>query len=165
MRHLCLRGDEQAELIKDERGFLAAMAYVDLNPVRAKIANSVSTSKYTGVRLRNKAIRKEPSKASQRMLPLFGFKSAQCPRITEADYIELVDATGRMMVPGKRGAIDKTEPTALTKLGLNPNHWSAKVKGVGSGYWRVIAGLEDLTELAKEWKQRSVGGSLKLCRL
>jgi REP element-mobilizing transposase RayT len=152
------QGRFKAQLIKDDRGFLAAMTYVDLNPVRAKIANGVSTSKHTGVRLRNKAIRKEPRKATQRMLPLFGYQSAHCPRITEADYIELVDATGRMIVPGKRGAIHKAEPTALTKLGLNPNHWSAKVKGVGSGYRRVIAGLEDLTELAKEWKQRSVFG-------
>jgi hypothetical protein len=41
-----------------------------------------------------------------------------CPRITEADYIELVDATGRMMVPGKRGAISAREPTVLDQAGI-----------------------------------------------
>jgi len=32
--------------------------------------------------------------------------------------------------PGKHGNIKEREPKALTKLGLDPNHWSAKVKGI-----------------------------------
>ena len=45
-----------------------------------------------------------------------------------ADYIELVDFTGREMHPGKRGKIEANEPKALTKLGLDKNHLTTRVK-------------------------------------
>ena len=67
-------------------------------------------------------------------------------------------ATGRMIQPGKRGAIKEKEPRALTKLGLDPKHWTAKVKGIGNGYWRVVAELEDLVDLAAQFKQRTLYG-------
>jgi hypothetical protein len=56
------------------------------------------------------------------------------PTISEADYIALVDLTGRDWHAGKRGKIDAREPKALTKLGLDNNHWTLRVKGIGSGY-------------------------------
>ena len=62
-----------------------------------------------------------------------------------------------MIYPGKRGAIREKEPKALTKLGLDPNHWSARVKGVGNGYWRVVE-VEDLIDLAAQFKQRTLYG-------
>jgi hypothetical protein len=86
-------------------------------------------------------------------------KSFNFPNITVGDYLELVDFTGRQMAPNKRGRIKETEPTALTKLGLSKDHWTAKVKGFGSGYWKVIGTLEDLRELAKELGQRTLYGT------
>ena len=53
--------------------------------------------------------------------------------------------------------VKQTEPRALTKLGLDPNHWTSKVKGIGISYWRVVAEVEDLIELAAQW-QRLVFG-------
>ena len=38
------------------------------------------------------------------------------------------------MHPGKRGVIGAHEPPALRKLGLDMQHWTMKVKGIGSGY-------------------------------
>ncbi len=61
-----------------------------------------------------------------------------------------------MIYPGKRGAIREKEPKALTKLGLDPNHWSARVKGVGNGYWRVVAEVEDMIDLAVQFKQSTL---------
>jgi hypothetical protein len=112
----------------DRVGFLPTC--VDLNPVRAKIADGVSKSKHTGVKRRYRAISKDPNKATQRLLPLSGYASSHCPKVTEADYIDLVDLTGRTIAPGKRGKINTHEPTALTKLGLNRAHWTAKVKDI-----------------------------------
>ena len=79
-------------------------------------------------------------------------------RISEADYIELVDFTGREWHAGKRGQIAASEPKALTKLGLDKNNWTTRVKGIGSGYWRVVGGLEDLIDKAKEISQRTLFG-------
>jgi len=39
-----------------EKSNLSAMAYVDLNPIRAKIADSVTSSEYTSIRIRGKAV-------------------------------------------------------------------------------------------------------------
>jgi hypothetical protein len=148
----------------DRVGFLPAMTYVDLNPVRAKIADGVSKSKHTGFKRRYRAISKDPNKATQRLLPLFGYASSHCPKVTEADYIDLVDLTGRTFAPGKRGKINTNEPTALTKLGLNRAHWTAKVKDIGSGYRRVIAAAEDFAELAKVMAA-ALGVWRGICRL
>jgi len=39
-----------------EKSNLSAMAYVDLNPIRAKIAESITSSKHTSIRMRGKAV-------------------------------------------------------------------------------------------------------------
>ena len=95
------------------------MAYVDLNPVRAKIASNIATSRYTSVKMRNQQLFKNPERANQPIMPLIGVRSFNLPDISEADYIELVDFTGRELHPGKRGKIAASEPKALTKLGLD----------------------------------------------
>ena len=146
------------QALLSEKSILAAMTYVDLNPVRAKIAKGISTSRYTSVKLRNQQLRKNPERANQPIMPLVGAHSFNLPGISEADYIELVDFTGREWHAGKRGKIDATEPKALTKLGLNKNHWTTRVKGIGSGYWRVVGEVEELIEKAKEISQRTLFG-------
>ncbi len=95
------------------------MTYVDLNPVRADIAKGVSTSSYTSVKMHNDQIRKSEAHASQVLAPLAGVKSFNIPPMTEAEYIDLVDFTGREMHPGKRGVIKMDEPKALLRLGLD----------------------------------------------
>jgi hypothetical protein len=51
------------------------MAYVDLNPVRAKIASNIAASRYTSVKVRNQQLRKNPKRADQPSMPLIGTKS------------------------------------------------------------------------------------------
>ena len=146
------------QALLSEKSILAAMTYVDLNPVRANIAHSISTSRYTSVKLRNHQLRKNPERANQPLMPLIGARSFNLPSISVADYIELVDFTGRELHPGKRGKIEASEPKALTKLGLDKNHWTTRVKGIGSGYWRVVGELEELIDKAKEISQRTLFG-------
>jgi hypothetical protein len=151
-------GRFKCQALLSEKSILAAMAYVDLNPVRASIATGISSSRYTGVKMRNQQLRRNPGLADQPLRPLIGTKSFNMPNITEADYIELVDLTGRDWHAGKRGKIDDAEPKALTKLGLDNNHWTMRVKGIGSGYWRVVGELDELLDKAKEISQRTLFG-------
>ena len=146
------------QALLNEKSILAAMTYVDLNPVRAKIAGNIATSGYTSVKMRNQQLRKNPERANQPLMPLVGVRSFNLPDISVADYIELVDFTGRELQPGKRGNIEASEPQALAKLGLNKNHWTTRVKGIGSGYWRVVGELEELIDKAKEISQRTLFG-------
>jgi hypothetical protein len=110
------------------------------------------------VRTRYQQVRKDPNQANEPLLPLIGTKSFNFPNITVGDYLELVDFTGRQIAPEKPGKIAASEPAALTKLGLSKDHWTTKVKGIGSGYWRVVGALQDLQELAKELGLRTLYG-------
>jgi len=112
----------KCQLLRNERAMLAAMTYVDLNPVRANMAPGLNRSKHTSVRKRHCGILKQPEIANLPLVAVNGVNSSNMPLITNADYLQLVDYSGRLIHPGKSGAIKETEPKALTKLGLDPNH-------------------------------------------
>ena len=118
------------QALLSEKSTLAAMTYVDLNPVRAKIASDIATARYTSVKLRNQRLRKNPERANQPLMPLIGARSFNLPSISAADYIELVDFTGRELHPGKRGKIEANEPKALTKLGLDNARQSTAIRTI-----------------------------------
>ncbi len=160
-------GRFKSQLLDDEAALAAAMAYVDLNPVRAGIADCIESSDHTSVQMRAEELRKDPGKADEPIQPIAGvrlgldmLKDKAFARLAMSNrqYIELVDYTGRQLRPGKRGKIDEREPTALSKLGLNTNYWTAHVKGVGSGYWRFVASVEALEAKAAEWKRQWLKG-------
>ena len=113
----------------------------------------MTTSKHTGIAKRAKELAKNSSLAAQTMRPLAGIVSANFPQISNAEYIELVDWTGRQLHPGKRGKIASEEPPALRKLGLDAEHWTMKVKGIGNGYWRAVGTVEELIQKAKDMGQ------------
>ncbi len=106
------------------------MAYVDLNPVRAGIAKNVEHSDHTSVQARTEALRNQLKRASETLRPIVGLSVFRLP-MTEAEYIQLVDDTGRQIRPDKRGAIHPTEPPALRRLGLDAIHWTGQVRDVG----------------------------------
>jgi hypothetical protein len=152
-------GQFKCQALLSEKSILADMTYVDLNPVRAKMASGISTSRYTTIKSRHQQIRQAPQRANHALMPLVGVRSFHVPNLTEGEYLELVDFTGRHWHAGKRGKIDASEPKALTKLGLDKQHWAKRVKGIGSGYWRVVGEVEKLIDKAKEPAQRTLFGA------
>ena len=100
----------------DERALLTCMAYVDLNPVRAKMATTPETSDHTSIQRRISSVT-HGNEASQplQLMPFidhvaakkFDPKQMASLPIQFAMYLELVDQTGRIMREGKAGAIDK----------------------------------------------------------
>jgi hypothetical protein len=134
------------------------MAYVDLNPIRAGIARNLMGSRNTSIRQRCKAVRGNPELAGELVRPIWGVAATTMPPVTVGEYIELVDDTGRQVRKDKRGAIPADEPKALQKLGLSPDHWTRQVKGVGSGFWRVVGAAEAIEERAVAMQQQSLRG-------
>ena len=57
-------------------------------------------------------------------------RSFYLPDISAADYIQLVDFTDGELHAGKRFKIATSESKARTKLGLDKNHWTSRVRGV-----------------------------------
>ncbi len=60
--------------------------------------------------------------------------------MTPAEYFELVDRSGRMMRPDKRGVIDNDLMPILLRIGANPDAWIDTISRFGSRF-RLAAGL------------------------
>ena len=139
----------RSQALCSEQALIAAMVYVDLNPIRAGIAPTPEASAYTSVsrRLDPAAESTQLSAAVSALLdsgelrhfsvsirPLLGFcdKADQrfsdddhCLPMQQASYLELVDETGRLVVKGKRGRIDSRLAPILERIGLSADQWIA----------------------------------------
>jgi len=143
-----------------EKSILAAMAYVDLNPICANVAKRLRISKHTSIRVRCIKIEGQPKATQQVLQPLLGCQSYSTPTLTQADYIKVVDFTGRQFAKGKKGRINAAEQCAFDKLGLNPAHWVHRVKAFGPNFgarwFRFVGELEDFVEKIPEFKKRTL---------
>ena len=150
-------GRFKAQRLCDERALLAAMAYVDLNPVRAGIAQRLEDSAHTSVAARMAQAEQTREALGAGLGPILGVLRPPLA-ITTADYLQLLDWTGRQLAPGKRGRITGDAPACLRGLDTSPECWTTRVRGVGNGYWRAIGSGEQLIALAQQIGQRWLKG-------
>ncbi len=151
-------GRFKCQALLDEAAVIAAMTYVDLNPIRAGIADRIETSRHTSVVERLAAVVADPALAQAGLMPLAGLASAIGLSITAAQYIDLVDWTAREMHPGKRGAVAAAVPRALDRLDISGDRWNAEVRGIGSHYWRAVGSGQALLDKARAMGQRWLKG-------
>ena len=117
-------GRFKSQALLDEKALAACMAYVDLNPVRAKMADTPEASEHTSIQYRINAAKS--GKTPKRLMPFAGNLRADMPhglpfRLT--DYLELVDTTGRCLVKGKRGVVPKDTHPILDRINLSGVQW------------------------------------------
>ncbi|SJN52981.1 hypothetical protein VR7878_00130 [Vibrio ruber DSM 16370] len=114
-------GRFKSQALLDEKALLAAMAYTDLNPVRAGIAKTPETSAYTSIKRRLDTL----NTAQAPQLKLFPFVGESSQKKSDGipfhliDYIEWVDWIGRQVREGKPGYIDNKQPSILIRLSAN----------------------------------------------
>jgi len=131
----------KSQALLSEEALLSCMTYVDLNPVRAKMARTPEESSHTSIKERinpsfelSKAIEEQTKQNillqfNQALKPLAAFEGAV--KNTEQngilfslnDYLELVDYTGRIIRPDKRGAIPINMPSILQRIQLDKTSW------------------------------------------
>ncbi|MEZ9820095.1 transposase, partial [Shewanella sp. 10N.286.45.A1] len=90
--------------------------YVELNPIRAKIANTPEQSDFTSIKLRVKAALK--GEQPKKLLPFIGNERINQPKgigFSLQDYLVLVDETGRIIRDDKRGAISSNAENILSR--------------------------------------------------
>ncbi|MEP4888644.1 MAG: transposase, partial [Aliiglaciecola sp.] len=119
-------GRFKSQALLDEHAIAACMVYVDLNPIRAKLANTPETSKHTSIRRRIFDLKK--GKQPSTLMPFVGGTTQ--PQSTGLpfeliDYLKLVDLSGRTLHSSKRGAINIDESPILQRLGLDEQTWSS----------------------------------------
>ena len=158
----------KCQVLLDEMAVLSAMTYVDLNPVRAKICDSLDDSAHTSARKRLDAIEKDRRQADQPLAPVLGLREFGVLTMKQCDSLELVDHPGRQIHPGKRGVVSGPPPVTLSRMGYNADRWKRQVLAVGSGYFRAIGAAKVLIEKAREIEQmwlRGIGVARQLKRL
>ncbi len=162
-------GRFKSQALLDEKALLTCMAYVDLNPIRAKLAPSVDESEYTSVfeRIHGKShhTELESDKEGKDLVKFIGAEhQLQSSGINYSliDYLELVDWTGRVMRKGKRGAIPPQTPALLGVLGLDNETWFSLANDFGKTYHGAIGSLEELALFAEHTGKRWVSGKNKL---
>ena len=124
-------GRFKSQALLDEAAVAACMTYVDLNPVRAAMANTPENSDHTSAKKRIAEAKKTPAGQDHPYQPktLFPFTGYENQQRTEGlpfrlqDYLVLLDWTGRIIRQDKRGSIDAKTPDILTRLELDPDSW------------------------------------------
>lgn len=125
-------GRFKSQALLDEKALLACMAYVDLNPVRAGLADTPEASDYTSIQQRTRALKPDqtPSEeACPRLLPLVNESNIESPwqetlcQVRLMDYLALVDWTGRALRQDKRHAIGQTTAPILARLEISQADW------------------------------------------
>jgi len=105
-------GRFKSQALLDARAVLACMAYVDLNPIRATMAQTPEQSDYT-------AIQERILNPEESWLRPFAEQDENGIPFALKDYLELVDWGGRAIKHNKRGYIPAHVPPILTRLKMD----------------------------------------------
>ncbi len=177
-------GRFKSQALLDEVAVLACMAYVDLNPIRAGIAETPKQSDFTSIQERIKSYQAESveitpadnlqqdysrtaenatytSNMSPLLLDFIGNERHDQPKgITYSieDYLQLVDWTGRAIADGKRGAIPSELPPIFNRLKVDPEQWVSTVQQFQRRYPRMAGSMAQLKTMCEQLGLRWMHG-------
>ena len=165
------QGRYRAVRIMDEESLLACAAYVDLNPIRAAMAETIETSEHTSVQRRIQALQQsEPSKPIRSprvdsfLSPLtidekhdsleacVNQTGVRCSdkgflSMPIADYLELLDASGRMIRADKSGYTPADIAPIFERLKLDREYWQLQIKEFGRLFANVAGKPKNVYEM------------------
>ena len=143
-------GRFKSQALLDEPALIKCMAYVDLNPIRAKIAHTPESSAHTSIRSRITG-------SSGHLVPFSGDSNARQPSVPMRypDYLLLVDGTGRVLRMDKRGVIAADLAPILQRLGMESTDWVKEMRYYGQWYYRAVGSFESMQRycehLGRKW--------------
>lgn len=153
-------------VLLDHASIITAMAYVDLNPVRARIAPSPEDSDFTSIQLRIRAWCDHDSSPSTSPAP----DAWLCPigptphnrgilNINPLEYFDFVDHSGRIFRPDKPGVIDPRLEPILVRLGIRPDTWPKTISQFNSIFSLAAGTPSSLRRFADRIGSQWVKGS------
>ncbi|ART79685.1 transposase [Oceanisphaera avium] len=117
-------GRFKSQALLDDAAVLACMTYVDLNPIRAKLADTPEQSDFTSIQRRIDAAKQ--GQQPKELLPFMGNEYNERPKgliLELQDYFTLVDDTGRILRGDKGGTISETSAKILERLNIPQENW------------------------------------------
>jgi hypothetical protein len=157
-------GRFRTQALLDDTAVLAVMAYVDLNPVRAGIAATAEQSEHTSAKRRAHDTRS----LNQALRPIASSIDTRLTRMTNAQYLQLIDWTGQTLHAQKKARRANEAPSVIARIGMRPNQWLIQVPATESQYWRVIGRAESMLAHAQQTGMRwlrGIGTARSLARL
>ncbi len=168
-------GRFECQRLEDEGSLLLCSAYIDLNPVRAKMADTPEASLYTSAWTRIQALQarhelgllSEPERGrlDPNELAALAEKSRSdewlCPidnrvdpkrgflSLSTQEYLIMLDWTGREVRADKRGAIPISLEPILTRLKIRTDKWVDSTKQYGSDFYRIVGNVSAMIRAAK----------------
>ena len=156
----------KCQALLEDHAVLSCMTYVDLNPARAAICDTLIDSDHTTIqrRLREREghVRTTVRKCSlleRALKPVAGLDADDLLGMSESRYIELVQWTGEQVRADKRGKLrpltqgNRVAPADIWQIASHPKQWVRQVKGTESIYYRAIGSAEALMEKAVDLDQ------------
>ena len=177
-------GRFKSQALLNEQALLSCMAYVDLNPIRAGLVESLDESEFTSIEQRiketvdSKKTEKQSLVVSQQSLEKSRKTNSKTPKEAPfinladfvggkdvdgipyrfMDYLELVDWTGRAVLENKRGYIPEAEPRILDKLGFTAEIWLQSVNQFSDHLYSHIGSPEQLKAVCEQKEQKWIAG-------
>lgn len=138
-----------SQALLDEKALAACMAYVDLNPIRAKMASTPESSEHTSIKKRIAQFKLDGSQPKS-LTEFVGNPREPMPQglpFHLNDYIQLVDWTGRILREDKRGAIDSRLPPILDRLNIPEGEWKVLTTKFESRFKSLVGCVNTLKEV------------------
>jgi hypothetical protein len=151
-------GRFRCQALLDDVAVEGAMTYVDLNPIRAGLADELVDSDYTTVQQRLRALEAEPEAAAAPLASLAGPETVPELGLTVGRYIESVDWEGRQLRAGKSGRIPEHAPPALSRNRGSPSHWQICVTCIETAFASAVGAPDTLRRFAERTGRQRVKG-------
>jgi len=142
----------KSQSLLDLPAILACMVYVDLNPIRARIAPSPVSSNFTSIQQRIRAFN---SHQPHPWLCPIDLDSGGILHLSTQDYFHLVEQSSRILQSNIAPSTPPPLAPFLLRLGSNPHSWPHTISNFGSSF-RLAAGspsnMKALAhKLGKKW--------------
>lgn len=132
------------------------MAYVDLNPVRAKIVEKLEQSDHTSIKKRLDEMK--PNQLEEKLAIITGSVQSQKLDLKLKDYIQLVEWTGENIIHPGKAPLPKQMANILERLNLQSNHWLKHVENYQKNHCHVAGSLENIRKKAQLIGKRCLKG-------
>ncbi len=155
-------GRFKSQALLDDAALLTCMSYVDLNPIRAKIADRPEASDFTSIQDRIRHYQRALEQTGNRveatitspehLEPFVGGEyqdKTSGLNFSLPDYLELTDWAGRAIREDKSGAIPSELAPILERLNIDPEAWLDSVKNYGKNYNTVIGTREGVKQFTQ----------------
>lgn len=143
----------KSQALLDEAALLTCMAYVDLNPIRAGMADRPELSEFTSIQTRlnrNKRVSINTKKGLLGFINSISDYGDKRIPLAESAYIELVDWTGRCVREGKTGSIPPNLAPLLERISLSKQEWLRHTRYFEARFKRVAGTWESIKNAAKD---------------